>query len=158
MVKRTSWEIICIITHQLVPLKASSDQSWQISLLDSHQHLLRRQILINFLFWVLIKIIFFRFYINWTRLVGTCIIPVISLIVLNLKIFRGIRWTMSTMSTLSTIVISLIVLNLKIFRGIRCCLKVRSFQLHKASLAPQTLVSGWVTDKIPLSDFHSVSF
>ena len=37
-------------------------------------------------------IIFLRFYINWTRLVGTCIIPVISLIVLNLKIFRGIRW------------------------------------------------------------------
>ena len=34
-----------------------------------------------------------RFYINWTRLVITCIIPVISLIGLNMRIFRGIRFS-----------------------------------------------------------------
>ena len=33
----------------------------------------------------------FRFYINWTRLVFTCMLPVIFLILLNYKIFRGIR-------------------------------------------------------------------
>ena len=32
-----------------------------------------------------------RFYINWTRLVFTCMLPVIFLILLNYKIFRGIR-------------------------------------------------------------------
>ena len=33
----------------------------------------------------------FRFYINWTRLVFTCMLPVLFLILLNYKIFRGIR-------------------------------------------------------------------
>ena len=34
-----------------------------------------------------------RFYINWTRLVFTCMLPVIFLILLNYKIFRGIRFS-----------------------------------------------------------------
>ena len=33
-----------------------------------------------------------RYYINWTRLVFTCTLPVIFLIILNYKIFRGIRF------------------------------------------------------------------
>ena len=33
-----------------------------------------------------------RYYINWTRLVFTCTLPVIFLIILNYKIFRGIRY------------------------------------------------------------------
>ena len=35
----------------------------------------------------------FRFYINWTRLVFTCMLPVLFLILLNYKIFRGIRFS-----------------------------------------------------------------
>ena len=34
-----------------------------------------------------------RFYINWTRLVFTCMLPVLFLILLNYKIFRGIRFS-----------------------------------------------------------------
>ena len=34
----------------------------------------------------------FRYYINWTRLVFTCVLPVLLLISLNGKIFRAIRF------------------------------------------------------------------
>ena len=33
----------------------------------------------------------FRYYINWTRLVFTCVLPVLLLVLLNGKIFRAIR-------------------------------------------------------------------
>ena len=37
-------------------------------------------------------VVVFRYYINWTRLVFTCVLPVLLLISLNGKIFRAIRF------------------------------------------------------------------
>ena len=34
----------------------------------------------------------YRYYINWTRLLFTSLLPVIFLVLLNVNIFRGIRW------------------------------------------------------------------
>ena len=66
--------------------------SFELSDLRKHPDYIRSFVqFVYFFIFLFFYLLVIRFYINWFRLIFTCLLPVIALIIFNYKIYQGIR-------------------------------------------------------------------